>query len=239
MAAKKISRVLIVNRGEIAVRIIRTLRELGKESVAIYSDADKDSKHRFMADQAVRLPGRTPADTYLNIPKIIDAIKRSKADAVHPGYGFLSENDEFCRKVTELGVTFIGPSPESMQSMGDKITARAVMEKNNVPTVPGSPEALGSLKDLTTIAESIGFPVIIKAAHGGGGRGMRVVNEAKDLKAAYEGCTREAQAYFGNPEVFVEKYMTSPRHIEFQILRDRHGNGVSAGLLHPKQKIGI
>ncbi len=222
----KIKRVLIANRGEIAVRIIRTLRELGIESVAVYSDADERSAHRLQADFAVRLPGITSADTYLNIPALTDAIRRSKADAVHPGYGFLSENSHFVREVQKTGALFIGPPPDAMDVMGDKISARNLMLAKGVPVVPGSTAALTDTADLRRLAKEIGYPLILKAAGGGGGRGMRVVRQDSELDPAFAACTREAQAYFGNPAVFAERYIEHPRHIEFQVMFDQHGHGV-------------
>ena len=224
--AVKIKRVLIANRGEIAVRIIRTLREMNIESVAVYSDADFDSQHRYLADYAVRLPGTASADTYLQIPKLLAAIASSGADAVHPGYGFLSESSEFARQVTEAGAIFIGPPPAAMDRMGNKIHARNLMAQHGVPVVPGAQAPLRDAAELKKLAHEIGYPLILKAAGGGGGRGMRVVRQDSELEAALSACQREAVAYFGNPEVFCERYIERPRHIEFQVLFDAHGNGV-------------
>ena len=223
---KLIKKVLIANRGEIAVRIIRTLRDMGIQSVAVYSDADVDSYHRTIADQAVRLPGRTSAVTYLNTEALINAIKISGADAVHPGYGFLSENPDFVQKVDATGAKFIGPSAESMRLLGDKVEAKKLMRKNKVQVTPGSAGALSSLKELSDLVKEMGFPLILKAAAGGGGRGMRVVKEESELKASYEACRREAVDYFDYPEVFAERYIQNPRHIEVQVLCDSKGNGV-------------
>jgi acetyl-CoA carboxylase biotin carboxylase subunit len=223
---QKLKRVLIANRGEIAIRIMRTLRELGIESVAVYSDADAGSMHRQLADFAVRLPGRASKDTYLNIPALLKAVETSGADGVHPGYGFLSENQGFAQQLIDAGVTFIGPSPRSMAAMGEKIAARNLMKKVGVPIVPGSDGPLNSLEELQGYAKSIGYPLILKASGGGGGRGMRVVRKDADLADAFAACQREAVAYFGNPEVFCERYIDAPRHIEFQVLFDKHGNGV-------------
>ncbi|MBM4252323.1 MAG: acetyl-CoA carboxylase biotin carboxylase subunit [Deltaproteobacteria bacterium] len=222
----KIKRVLIANRGEIAVRIIRTLRELGIESVAVYSDADASSQHRFLADFAVRLPGITSAETYLQIPRLVEAIRSSGADAVHPGYGFLSESSEFARAIEKAGAIFIGPPPEAMDRMGNKIHARNLMIEHGVPVVPGAAAPLKDAAELKKLAHEIGYPLILKAAGGGGGRGMRVVRQDSDLEPALTACQREAQAYFGNPEVFCERFIERPRHIEFQVLFDAHGNGV-------------
>lgn len=223
---RKFSRVLIANRGEIALRIIRSCRELGLETVAVYSDADAESLHRYQADFAVRLPGNLSADTYLNIPLLMAAVKSSGADAVHPGYGFLSENSHFARTVFDAGVVFIGPTPESMEKMGNKIEARNLMEAAGVPVVPGAKEPLTDAGHLKKLAGVIGYPLILKAAGGGGGRGMRVVRSDAELAPAFEACKREAIAYFGNPDVFCERYIEFPRHIEFQVMFDSHGNGV-------------
>ncbi len=219
-------RILIANRGEIAVRIIRAIRELGLESVAVYSDADAESQHRFMADYAVNLPGTTSAETYLDMAKLTDAIKRSGADGVHPGYGFLSESEVFAAEVAKAGAKYIGPSVKSMKMMGNKISARALMAANEVPTVPGSADPLKNEADLKKLVDEIGYPIILKAASGGGGRGMRVVRKDSELKESLEACQREAIAYFGDGDVFCERFIESPRHIEFQVLFDEHGNGV-------------
>lgn len=223
---KKLTRVLIANRGEIAVRIIRALRDLNIESVAIYSDADRYSQHVTMADFAVNLPGQTSTETYLNIPRLIEIIKATKADGVHPGYGFLAENSDFAEAVGNLGVKFIGPSVASMKKLGDKIQARSAMIENNVPIVPGVQHPLKDYQDLKKVTDEIGFPVILKAAAGGGGRGMRIVRKDEELQNSLEACQREAVAYFGNGDVFCERYIENPRHIEFQVLFDSHGNGV-------------
>jgi acetyl-CoA carboxylase biotin carboxylase subunit len=224
--SRPFKRVLIANRGEIAVRIARTLRELGIESVALYSEADRHSMHRTMCDYAVHLPGSASADTYLAIPKIIEAVKLSGADAVHPGYGFLSENADFSAAVAAAGATFIGPTPEAMHLMGDKIAAKNFMIAHGIPVVPGVTSGLKNVQELNEAIDKIGFPVIIKAAAGGGGRGMRVVRQREELAEAFAACQREALAYFGNPEVFCERYMENPRHIEIQVLADQFGNGV-------------
>lgn len=219
-------RVLIANRGEIALRIIRTLRDLGLESVAVYSDADEQSRHRFEADFAVHLPGTASVDTYLKIPVLVQAIKTSGADAVHPGYGFLSENGAFADAVVAAGAVFIGPSSHAMDVMGNKIHARTLMMEHGVPVVPGSKEPIKDAADLLRLAHEIGYPLILKAANGGGGRGMRVVRQDAELAESFAACTREAVAYFGSADVFCERYVETPRHIEFQVLFDSHGNGV-------------
>lgn len=221
-----LKRVLIANRGEIAVRIIRAAKDLGMETVAIYSDADQFSLHVKLADYAINLPGNTAVETYLNIPKIISAIKESKADSVHPGYGFLSENADFAEAVENVGAKFIGPSPKAMRLMGDKVEAKRLMKAHNVPCVPGSENPLKDVADLERHAKEIGFPLILKAAAGGGGRGMRVVRQLTELSDAFAACTREATSYFGNPAVFCERYIENPRHIEVQVLFDENGNGV-------------
>lgn len=220
-------KVLVANRGEIAVRVIRALREMKIESVAIYSDADVDSMHVNMADYAYNLPGRLSSETYLNTDKILTAIKESGADAVHPGYGFLSENADFVEKIEQLGnVRFIGPSSFAMRVLGDKIAARELMIKNGVPVVPGVEHALNDVTELRAAAKEIGYPLILKAAAGGGGRGMRIVRKDEDLEDAFTNCSREALAYFGNGDVFCEKYIEHPRHIEFQTMFDGQGKGV-------------
>lgn len=227
MDKKSFNKVLIANRGEIAVRIIRTLREMGVGSVAIYSDADEASRHVEMADEAIRLPGEASADTYLNIDAICKAVEISGADSVHPGYGFLSENSDFAEAIENMeGVTFIGPSSSSMKLLGNKIEARRLMIASGVPVVPGVEHPLSSIADLKEATERIGYPVILKAAAGGGGRGMRIVRTDEELAEAYEACTREALAYFGNADVFCERYIEHPRHIEFQTMFDKHGNGI-------------
>ena len=223
---RPIKRLLIANRGEIAVRIIRAARDLGIETVALYSDADQYSLHVKLADYSVNLPGNTAVDTYLNVPKIIAAIKESKADAVHPGYGFLSENADFADAITNAGAKFVGPSAKAMRLMGDKIEAKRLMKAHKVTCVPGSENPLKDVEDLRRHAQDIGFPMILKASAGGGGRGMRVVRTMDDLAESFAACTREAASYFGNPAVFCERYIENPRHIEVQVLFDEHGNGV-------------
>lgn len=223
---KKIQRLLIANRGEIAVRIIRAARDLGIETIAVYSDADQYSLHTKLADYAVRLPGNTAAETYLNVPVLIDAIQKSRADAVHPGYGFLSESADFADSVTNAGAKFVGPSAKAMRLMGDKIEAKRLMNQHKVPCTPGCEEPLRDVEELKSHAKEIGYPMILKAAAGGGGRGMRVVRCDADLAESFAACTREAQSYFGNPQVFCERYIENPRHIEVQVLFDEHGNGV-------------
>ncbi|MGZ4131312.1 MAG: biotin carboxylase N-terminal domain-containing protein, partial [Actinomycetota bacterium] len=202
----KTPRILIANRGEIAVRIIRTIRELGYRSVAVYSDADRHALHVEMADEAYRIGPALSADSYLSIGAILDAARKAKATAVHPGYGFLSERAHFARAVEHAGLTFIGPPPDAIEMMGDKSAARNAADRVGVPIVPGTGEPI-TPDDAPREAERIGFPVLVKAAFGGGGRGMQVVRSPKDLDAALKRATREAQAYFGRPEVFLERYV--------------------------------
>jgi acetyl-CoA/propionyl-CoA carboxylase, biotin carboxylase, biotin carboxyl carrier protein len=217
------TRILIANRGEIAVRIIRTVRELGFQSVAVYSDADREALHVQMADQAFRIGPALAADSYLSIGAILEAARKAKATLVHPGYGFLSERAHFARAVQESGYVFVGPSPEAIDMMGDKSAARRAAERVGVPIVPGTPEPV-TAKQAPREAERIGYPVIVKAAFGGGGRGMLVVRKPEDLEGALARATREAQSYFGRPEVFLERYIERGHHVEAQILADAHGN---------------
>ncbi|AKX94310.1 biotin carboxylase [Moorella thermoacetica] len=222
-------RVLVANRGEIAVRIIRACRELDIETVAVYSEADRDSLHTRLADKAVCI-GPAPANrSYLHIPSIITAARMSGADAIHPGYGFLAENPYFAEMCETSGITFIGPSPRSMQLMGDKATARATMIAAGVPVVPGSEGVIKDLDAALAVAKEIGYPVLIKAAAGGGGRGIRVAQGPRELRQAVFTAQREAEAAFGNSQVYLEKYIEKPRHIEFQIIGDREGNIIHLG----------
>jgi acetyl-CoA/propionyl-CoA carboxylase biotin carboxyl carrier protein len=216
-------RILIANRGEIAVRIIRTVRELGYHSIAIYSDADRDALHVDMADQAFRIGPPLPADSYLSIGAVLDAAHKARATAIHPGYGFLSERAHFARAVQEAGYTFIGPPPEAIEMMGDKAAARQAADRVGVPIVPGTPEPV-TLGDAPAEADRIGFPVLVKAAFGGGGRGIHVVRKREELESALARAAREAEAYFGRPEVFLERYLDRAHHVEAQVIADVHGN---------------
>jgi acetyl-CoA/propionyl-CoA carboxylase biotin carboxyl carrier protein len=222
-------RVLIANRGEIAVRIMRTLREMGIASVAAFSDADRDALFVQEADEAYHLGPAAAAESYLNVDAIVEVAREAQVDAIHPGYGFLAENARFAEGVAAAGMTFIGPSPEAMQRMGDKVAARRLAESLGVPVVPGSPGPVRSLEEARACAAEIGFPVAVKAAGGGGGRGIRVVERIEDLAEALERASREAEAYFKNPEVYLERYFPDPRHVEIQVLGDRHGTLVHLG----------
>ncbi|MGD0055932.1 MAG: acetyl-CoA carboxylase biotin carboxylase subunit [Acidimicrobiales bacterium] len=224
-----LQKVLIANRGEIAVRIMRTCREMGISTVAVYSELDRDALHVRLADEAYALGGQSAAESYLNTEALLSAIDRSGADAVHPGYGFFSENTDFARAITSRGVTFVGPPPEAIEVMGDKISSRVAAEKAGVAGVPGRSESLKSAKEVVAFAKSAGWPVAIKAAYGGGGRGMKVVDGPDGAQEALESAQREAQSYFGRSECYVERYLAAPRHVEMQILADQHGHTLWLG----------
>ena len=222
-------KILIANRGEIALRVIRACREMGIATVAVFSEADRDSLHVRYADEAYCI-GKSPAsDSYLNIPRIIAACEVSDADAVHPGYGFLSENAHFAEIINSCDMTFIGPSSESISALGDKANARELAVKHNVPVVPGSDGPVDDYPTLLKEAQRIGYPIIVKASAGGGGRGMRVVRNEEELQNAFETARKEAEAAFGNPEVYIEKFLERSRHVEVQILSDKDGTCVHLG----------
>ncbi len=216
-------KILIANRGEIALRIIRTCREMGIKTVAVYSTADKDSLHVKFADEAVCIGKPQSADSYLNIPQIMAAAEITNADAIHPGYGFLAENAGFAEICDEYGIKFIGPTPDMIRKMGDKITAKETMIAANVPVIPGSKALLESIEEATTLAKEMGFPVILKATAGGGGKGMREVWKEEDIEYAYNSAKSEAAASFSNDGIYMEKFIEEPRHIEIQIAGDQYG----------------
>ena len=222
-------KVLIANRGEIALRVIRACRELGIQTVAVYSEADRDSLHVRFADDDVCIGPAAGRESYLKIPRIIAAAEITGADAIHPGYGFLAENAEFSETCTASGITFIGPTAHQIRVMGDKASARKAMAECGVPIVPGTPGPVDDVDEALAFAESIGFPVIIKASAGGGGKGMRVATDADDFARSFNLARSEALSAFGNGDVYVEKYLLRPRHIEFQILGDTHGNCIHLG----------
>ncbi|MCC5983474.1 MAG: acetyl-CoA carboxylase biotin carboxylase subunit [Rhodobacteraceae bacterium] len=223
------SKILIANRGEIALRVIRACREMGIASVAVHSTADADAMHVRMADEAICIGPPPAADSYLNFPAIISACEITGAAAIHPGYGFLSENAAFVQVVEDHGLTFIGPSAEHIRMMGDKITAKDTMKALGVPCVPGSDGGVPDLEAARRVAEEIGFPVIVKATAGGGGRGMKLARSAGELETAFRTARAEAKAAFGNAEVYIEKYLGAPRHIEIQVFGDGKGNAVHLG----------
>jgi acetyl-CoA/propionyl-CoA carboxylase, biotin carboxylase, biotin carboxyl carrier protein len=222
-------KVLIANRGEIAIRVARTLKEMGIVSVAVYSEIDRDAPHVREADEAFLIGPAVPAESYLNIPKIIEIAKEAGAEGIHPGYGFLAENAEMARACDEAGITWIGPPPEAIEAMGSKTQAREIMEKAGVPIVPGSTEVAEGLEDAKRQAEEAGYPVACKAAGGGGGKGFRVAMTPDDLQEAYEGSSREGEKFFSDPRVYVERYLEDPRHVEVQVLADSHGNVIHLG----------
>lgn len=222
-------KILIANRGEIALRIIRTCKEMGINTVAVYSTADQDSLHVKFADEAVCIGPPSSKDSYLKIPSILAAAEITDTEAIHPGYGFLAENAEFSRICSEHDIKFIGPSPEMIETMGDKAMAKETMINNGVPVVPGSDGVVDSYEDAAKISKDIGYPVILKAVAGGGGRGMRIVHEEAKLKQAFSTCRSEAESAFGNPAVYIEKFVQDPHHVEIQILGDQHGNAIHLG----------
>ena len=221
-------RILVANRGEIALRVIRTAQEMGIETVAVYSDADRSALHVRKASHAVHIGDSKPGESYLDIGKILDAAKRSGADAVHPGYGFLSENEDFAQACKDAGIEFLGPPPSAILAMGDKVEARKIAQKAGVPLVPGLQEDISEAR-LAAAAKEIGYPVMLKAAAGGGGKGIRIVRDEKGLREAFQLASAEAKSAFGDDRVYLEKFVTRPRHVEIQVMADKHGNVVFYG----------
>src|SRR5712691_9103603 len=222
-------KVLVANRGEIAIRVFRTLRELGIGSVAVYSEADRGSLHVAYADEAYVVGPPPPAESYLRIDRLVETAQRAGAQAVHPGYGFLAENAAFARAVEDAGLTWIGPPPEAIELMGSKTRARQAMQAAGVPIIPGTTEPVGSVEELLGLGESIGYPLLIKAAAGGGGKGMEIVESPAEAGRAFETARRQGQSYFANPDVYVEKLILDPRHVEVQVLADAYGNVIHLG----------
>ena len=223
-------KVLIANRGEIAVRVIRACRELGLKTVAVFSTADRSALHAQIADEAVCIGGPATKDSYLNEKAIIAACEITGADAIHPGFGFLSENAAFARNCSKCGINFIGPAPESIEMLGDKAAAKAAMKAAGVPVIPGSDGAVKTMEEAIRLArDEIGFPLMVKASAGGGGRGIRLVERMEDLEAQVTAAKQEALNFFGDDSIYMEKFIVNPKHIEFQILADKHGNAVHLG----------
>jgi len=225
-AAATLSKVLVANRGEIAVRVVRACRDAGIGSVAVYAEADRDALHVRLADEAYSLDGATPADSYLAVDKLLDVARRSRADAVHPGYGFLAENADFATAVGDAGLVWVGPPPAAIDSLGDKVQARHIAEKVGAPLVAGTPDPVRDAEEVRAFAEEHGLPIAIKAAYGGGGRGLKIAREMGEVAEMYESAVREAVSAFGRGECFVERYLDRPRHVETQCLADTHGNVV-------------
>ncbi len=228
-ASSRISKVLVANRGEIAVRVIRAARDAGLPSVAVYAEPDAEAPHVGLADEAFALGGQTSAESYLDFGKLLDAAAKSGANAIHPGYGFLSENANFAQAVIDAGLIWIGPSPQSIRDLGDKVTARHIAARAQAPLVPGTPDPVRDADEVVAFAEEYGLPIAIKAAHGGGGKGMKVARTVEEIPELYESAVREATAAFGRGECFVERYLDKPRHVEAQVIADQHGNVVVAG----------
>ena len=222
----ELTKVLIANRGEIAVRIIRAAADEGIKSVAVYADSDRNAMHARMADESFALGGASATESYLNIEKVISVAKRSKADAIHPGYGFLAENADFAQAVIDAGLIWIGPSPEAIRALGDKVQARHIAQKVGAPLVPGTKDPVSSTQEVLDFADEHGLPIAIKAAHGGGGRGIKVVRDRSDIPELYDSAVREATAAFGRGECFIERFLDAPRHVETQCLADKEGNVV-------------
>lgn len=222
-------KILIANRGEIAVRIINACADAGYTSVAIYADSDAHALHTVLANEAYALQGATPADSYLNIQKILEIAKKSGATDIHPGYGFLAENADFARAVIDAGITWIGPAPETITALGDKVAARDIALAVKAPLAPGTDGPVASATEARAFAEQYGLPIVIKAAHGGGGRGMRVVHALQDIEDAFNSAQREAIGAFGNGDCFVERFLEKPRHVEAQVAADAHGKALVIG----------
>ena len=223
------TKVLVANRGEIAVRVFRTLRDMGIASVAVYSDVDRTALHPRFADEAFSLGGRTSAESYLVIERVLDVARRSGAEAIHPGYGFLAENAGFATAVEEAGLTWIGPPPAAIELMGSKTRARQVMQAAGVPIIPGTTEPVGSPAEVAALGAELGYPLLLKAAAGGGGKGMKVVRSPAEAEHALESARREGRSYFADAAVYVERYLEDPRHVEVQVLADSHGNVIYLG----------
>jgi len=228
-ASSRISKVLVANRGEIAVRVIRAAKDAALESVAVYAEPDADALHVRLADEAFALGGQTSAESYLDFAKILDAAAKSGANAIHPGYGFLAENADFAQAVIDAGLIWIGPSPQSIRDLGDKVTARHIAARAQAPLVPGTPDPVKDADEVVAFANEYGVPVAIKAAFGGGGKGLKVAHSVEEIPELFESATREATAAFGRGECFVERYLEKPRHVEAQVIADQHGNVVVAG----------
>jgi acetyl-CoA/propionyl-CoA carboxylase, biotin carboxylase, biotin carboxyl carrier protein len=229
MGVPQLNKILIANRGEIAVRVIRACRDAGLASVAVYADPDRDAVFVRLADEAFALGGSTAAESYLDIGKLLDVAARAGADAVHPGYGFLSENAEFAQAVLDAGLTWVGPGPQAIRDLGDKVTARHIATRAGAPLVPGTKEPVGGPEEIVAFAEEHGLPVAIKAAFGGGGRGLKVARTLEEIPELFDSAVREAVAAFGRGECFVERYLDQPRHVEAQVLADQHGNVIVVG----------
>jgi acetyl-CoA/propionyl-CoA carboxylase biotin carboxyl carrier protein len=227
--AQVFEKVLIANRGEISVRVVRALRELGVTSVAVYSDADREALHTSLADEAHRVGPAPATESYLNVERLIEVARKSGAEAVHPGYGFLAESVAFARAVEGAGLVWIGPHPGAIEAMGSKVESRRIMARAGVPMVPGTQGTIGSAKQVSLFGEEHGFPVAVKASAGGGGKGFAVAGDASEAASAFERASREGEAYFGDGSVYVEKYLSAPRHVEIQVVRDRQGNAVHLG----------
>jgi acetyl-CoA/propionyl-CoA carboxylase biotin carboxyl carrier protein len=225
----RLSKVLVANRGEIAVRVVRACRDAGIASVAVFADPDRDAPFVRLADEAFALGGTTAAESYLDFDKVIGAARKAGADGIHPGYGFLSENAEFAQAVIDAGITWIGPTPQAIRDLGDKVTARHIATRAGAPLVPGTPDPVSGPEEVEAFADEHGLPIAIKAAFGGGGRGMKVARERKEIRELYESAVREAVAAFGRGECFVERYLDKPRHVEAQVLADTHGNVIVVG----------